>query len=451
VNPTSSQVDSKTYDSLSPGEHSRYWGTRFRISEWTKNSALVIPCSYLAGAIILALVMSQTEGSSDALNLKVDNDTARTLLSSIAGGMIAFSGLVVSVAVLVAQFAAGQYSPRLVSGFRRDRVFKRALGLFIAPAVYSLVCLREIGRNGSGAAPSLTLGVAFLLLGIAIIAFFILIGLLLDLLRPRKLVERLVTEGVHSATEVYPFREGHSPLTKDKHEDDPFELLRYQGQPAVLSALDRGQLVRLARANGCVIELTVGVGAYLPKAATIFKVHSPTGSSDISEDDLQRCVIVGDGRTITQDPAFAIRSMVDIAIRALSPAVNDPTTAVEVLDGLETFLLALAWRDLDRGRIADREGNVRLVFPNSGWDALLDLALSEIRIFGSGSPQVTRRMTALLADLDRHAPASRAASIQFQRERLRLAVESNVSSTAEQAYGLTADRIGIGTVPPKAS
>jgi uncharacterized membrane protein len=143
--------------------------------------------------------------------------------------------------------------------------------------------------------------------------------------------------------------------------------------------------------------------------------------------------------------------MVDIAIRALSPAVNDPTTAVEVLDGLETFLLALAWRDLDRGRIADREGNVRLVFPNSGWEALLDLALSEIRIFGSGSPQVTRRMSALLDDLDNHAPQSRVASVAFQRERLRLTVEAEVASPAERDYGLTSDRIGLGTVPPDGS
>jgi uncharacterized membrane protein len=444
-------MDPSGYGSLSTGERSRYWGARFRIAEWTKNSALVIPCSYLAGAIVLALIMSQTEGTSDALDLKVDNDTARTLLSSIAGGMIAFSGLVVSVAVLVAQFAAGQYSPRLVSGFRRDRMFKRALGLFIAPAVYSLVCLREIGRGGATQAPSVTLSVAFILLAIAIVAFFMLIGRLLDLLRPRKLVERLVREGAHSATEVYPFRAGHAPPSRDPHEDDPSELFHYQGDPAVLSALDRGRLVRIAKAHDSVIEITVGVGAYIPKAASIFKVHSPTGKSGVAESDLQKCLIVGDGRTITQDPGFAIRSMVDIAIRALSPAVNDPTTAVEVLDGLETFLLALSWRDLDRGRIADRQGNVRLVFPNSNWEALLDLALSEIRIFGAGSPQVTRRMSALLDDLDRHAPDSRTASIQLQRDRLRLAVESEVPSAAEQAYGLTADRIGLGTVPPKGS
>ncbi len=401
--------------------------------------------------MILALVMTQTEGRGDALGMKVDNDTARTLLSSVAGGMIAFSGLVVSVAVLVAQFAAGQYSPRLVSGFRRDRVFKRALGLFVAPAVYSLVCLRQIGIDGSTTAPSLTLGVAFLLLGIAIIAFFVLIGRLLDLLRPRKLVERLVREGAHSATEVYPFREGHTTPTRDPHEDDPSEMFRYRGEPAVLSALDRGRLVHIAKAHNSVIELTVGVGAYLPKAATIFKVHSPSGASCIDEEALQKCVLVSDGRTITQDPAFAMRSMVDIAIRALSPAVNDPTTAVEVLDGLETFLLALAWRDLERGRIADRNGNVRLVFPNSGWEALLDLALSEIRIFGAGSPQVTRRMSALLDDLDRHAPESRKASVAFHRERLKVAVAEAVTGASEQAYGLTPDRVGIGTVPPAVS
>ena len=158
--------------------------------------------------------------------------------------------------------------------------------------------------------------------------------------------------------------------------------------------------------------------------------------------------MVGDGRTITQDPAFAIRAMVDIAIRALSPAINDPTTAVEVLDGLETMLLALAWRDLERGRIADREGNVRLLFPNPDWAELLDLSLTEIRLFGAGSPQVARRLRSLLEDLGAHTPDIRKAAVNAQIERLDSAVRRAVSDPSELAYSLTADRLGIGTVAP---
>ena len=438
----------ETLDWLSPSERSRSWGSRFRVKEWLSNSLIVIPSAYIAFVLLLAALLSQVEGNSDMLRMEIDNDTARTVLSSVAGGMIAFTGLVVSIAVVVVQFAAGQYSPRLVARFRRDPVFKHSLGIFIAPAVFSLVILRGIGQAGSTVVPSLTIGVDFLLLGAAILSFFTLVGRLLDLLRPRKLVERLVRLGAHAATEVYPHRLGNAPPSEDAHEADPFDTHPFHGDTAVLIALDRGRLVRAAKEADVVIELTVGVGAYLPREAPIFHIHRKESSSEVNPVDLQRSVMVGDGRTITQDPAFAIRAMVDIAIRALSPAINDPTTAVEVLDGLETMLLALAWRDLERGRIADREGNVRLLFPNPDWAELLDLSLTEIRLFGAGSPQVARRLRSLLEDLGAHTPDIRKAAVNAQIERLDGAVRRAVSDPSELAYSLTADRLGIGTVAP---
>jgi len=416
--------------------------------EWLRNSILVTPCAYLLAVLVLSLVLPRVEGSSDLLNMRIDNDTARTVLSSVAGGMIAFTGLVVSIAVVVVQFAAGQYSPRLVARFRRDPVFKHSLGIFIAPALFSLIALRNIGRAGDTIAPSLTIGVDFILLGIAILAFFILVGRLLDLLRPRKLVERLVKAGAHAATEVYPFRAGHAPPIEDQHELDDAITLSFHGRHAVLVALDRGRLVRAATKSNVVIELTVGVGSYLPREAPIFKIYRNQDSKAVDESELQRSVLVGGGRTITQDPAFAIRAMVDIAVRALSPAVNDPTTAVEVIDGLETFILALAWRDLERGRLADTNGNVRLLFPNPAWEELLDLAVTEIRRFGVGSPQVARRLRALFDDLLNHTPASRKPAIKAQIARYEAAVARAVPDPIERAYSMTADRLGIGTAAP---
>lgn len=421
---------------------------RLRAAEALRNSLLVIPGLYLLAITLISLVLSQVEGSRDSLGLGIDNDTARTILSAIAGGMIAFTGLVVSIAVLVVQFAAGQYSPRLVSGFRSDPLIKHILGAFLAPAVFSLIALREIGRGGATEAPSLTIGVAFLLLAAALFAFCVLVGTLLDLLRPRRLVAGLVRTGAHAATEVYPFRFGHSPEGSYGHLDGPLTRTCYHGPPAVLTALDRGRLVREAQRAEVVIEMSVGVGAYLPREAEIFAIHSHEGSSEVDLNELQRSVMTGVGRTVTQDPAFAMRSMVDIAIKALSPAVNDPTTAVEVLDGMETMLLALAWRDLDRGRIADTSGTVRLIVPNPSWDELLDLGVTEIRRYGASAPQVTRRLRALFDDLVNHAPDARRPAIDAQVERFERAVRAAVPDPAELAYALAADRTGIGTTRP---
>ena len=147
---------------------------------------------------------------------------------------------------------------------------------------------------------------------------------------------------------------------------------------------------------------------------------------------------------IAQDPAFALRAIVDIALRALSPAVNDPTTAVQALDGLDVLLLDLARRDLDRRRIADEGGRLRLVYANPGWSELLDLALTEIRHYGTGSPQIPRRMRALLVGLSEQAPAMRRPALAGQLERLDRAVFAAYPDPVERAHAQVADRLGIG-------
>ncbi len=130
-------------DQLSASERSTSWRTRFLLREWVAGSLFVIPTLYMATALALAEILPRIEGSRDVLSLNFANDTARTFYSAVAGGMIAFTGLVVSIAVVVVQFGASQYTPRLVSRFRRDPIVKHALGAFIAPAMFSLVSLGE--------------------------------------------------------------------------------------------------------------------------------------------------------------------------------------------------------------------------------------------------------------------------------------------------------------------
>ena len=117
-------------------------------------------------------------------------------------------------------------------------------------------------------------------------------------------------------------------------------------------------------------------------------------------DRLRGLFVIGEERTIEQDPAFALRILVDIAIRALSPAVNDPTTAVQGLDGVDALLLELSRRRLERSQITDEYGALRLVDPNPGWVDLLDLSLTEIRHYGADTPQIARRMRASAALAD---------------------------------------------------
>ena len=172
---------------------------------------------------------------------------------------------------------------------------------------------------------------------------------------------------------------------------------------SVLVTLDRPRLVDLAESHDAVIELVYAVGDHVPGAGALLNVY---GSQAISGKQLRKALAMGDERTLRDDPAFSIRMMVDVGIKALSPAVNDPTTAVQALDRIEDVLRYAAAKHLSVGVVTDRTGVIRLVYPTPTWEDLVELALDEIRAFGAGQYQVARRLRALLdalvADLPEH-------------------------------------------------
>jgi uncharacterized membrane protein len=423
-----------------PPESSSLWATAFRAREGYQRSWLVIPSLYVLGAVVLGMVLPSIESPSrHFLGLRLEVSSTQGLLEAIAAGMITFTGMVVSIAVLVVQFGAGQYTPRLVLWFRRDPLVKHSLGLFVAPAVFSLVALYGLDQHET-VMPNVTVTFAMFLLVVAIIAFFVMVGRLLDLLRPRKLYQRLALATHHSVDVVY-------PLTLDKAVDlpDPPQgnsvVVTHVDKDGVFSAIDRHRLLRVAEASDARIDLLFDVGSFLPQNAPIALVH---GTDSVNEASIRKAVITADERTITQDPAYGIRAIVDIAIRALSPAVNDPTTAVQALDALESLLHHISHRQLGTAPLLDSGGTVRVVMPAAGWDELLDLALSEIRAYGANSLQVTRRMSALLAGLESLVPAVRLDAVQRHQRLLEARVGQEFEIEELRVAALTPDRIGLG-------
>lgn len=415
------------------------WGARFRAREWLDRSWLVIPALYVVAALALGKLVPLLEsGDAGPLGLNLDRDSARSILEATAGGMIAFTGLVVSVAVVVVQFGASQYTPRLVLRFRRDTVVKHALGIFIAPALYALVSLVDVG---DGDVPNLTVAVAVLLLVSAVFAFFTLVARLLDLLRPRRLYGQLRAGCERAIDEVYPDALGNRTADEGAAPPETGTLVAYAGPSGVLSALDREALLRTASAGDATVEVALPVGAFVHDGATLFHVH---GTTELPRRELLRAAIVAEERTLVQDPAFAIRAIVDIAIRALSPAVNDPTTAVQGLDVLEAILHRLAGRELGAGLIRDASGTPRVRCPAPDWTDLLDLALTEIRAYGAGAHQVTRRLRALLEDLRDAVPPDRQPAVEAQLALLDAAVARAHPDPAERTLASTADHMGLG-------
>ena len=140
----------------------------------------------------------------------------------------------------------------------------------------------------------------------------------------------------------------------------------------------------------CVIELIPQVGDHVAVGDPLFRIFQ--GGATLSAKVLCHSVALGQERTLEQDPAFAFRIMVDIASKALSPAINDPTTAVLALDQIHHLLGTVGRRDLDTGRVCDTSGRLRFIYRTPGWEDFVRLAVTEIRHFGGESIQIARRL-----------------------------------------------------------
>jgi len=165
----------------------------------------------------------------------------------------------------------------------------------------------------------------------------------------------------------------------------------------------------------------------------------------VDEQELRDALELGEERTFEQDPKYAIRLLVDIAIKALSPAINDPTTAVQALDQIGDLLLRLGSRRLEVGSFRDDSGRVRLVIPFPSWDDFLHLAFEEILSCGAKSVQVMRRMKALVADLLTVLPVERHAGLKYWQQRLQASISRSFEDAEEKLSASMEDRQGLGT------
>ena len=201
--------------------------------------------------------------------------------------------------------------------------------------------------------------------------------------------------------------------------------------------------MRLAREAACVIEMTISVGDVVLESTPMLRVVGGTGP--IPEEVLRSAIELGTERTFDQDPKYAIRLLVDIAIRALSPAVNDPTTAVQALSEIEDLLLRLGRRRLEIGTYRDSAGRPKFLLHYPLWEDFLRLAFDEIRFYGSSSVQVMRRMNALVAELLSMLPEERRAALLYWQARLQTTVEEAFSNKEDILDASDEDRQGLGS------
>jgi uncharacterized membrane protein len=413
---------------------------RLKLTSWT------IPLTYTVVTLAVGMTFPRVEHRlfPDVVST-ISASSAIAICSSIASGMIALTGIVFSLAFVMVQFSATAYSPRLVLWVARDPVVSHALGMFTATFLYALIELAWLDRGDSGRVPFLsTLMVVALL--IASVGMFIALIERLGMLQVNRMLIFTGDRGRHAIEELYPSTESaaaSATADKPKLSELPVtQTLTHSGRPQVIQAIRVAELLTLATESGAVIEVAAAVGDTVLQKTPLVRVYS--ARQPVDEQRLKAAFEIGDERTFEQDPKYAIRLVVDIAIKALSPAINDPTTAVQALDQIEDLLIRLGHCRLDIGNYHDSQGALRLVVPFPMWDDFLRLSLDEIRFCGANSVQVMRRMNALVENLSEVLPAERHEALRYWAERLQGTVDRTFRDKDEKQDASVADRQGLG-------
>ena len=419
------------------------WAARFQLRQYVRQSLWAVPLLGTFAGAALAAVDLALEDQVSLPGWSYSAATAGSLLSAVAAAMIGLLGLVVTIGVLVVQMATGTLSPRFMRLWYRDRLQKVALASFTATFAFSFVLLQEIG---SGTVPDLGVTLA----GLAVITNLILLLLYLDrfvhALRPVAVAAAMARAGLAVIEEQAPPAPPPGDIERDLARR-PVLAVSSPGTGAI-QAINVSALVDFAREHDLVCELRYAVGDFVYRGDALIDVHgqAPDGTSR----RLQGLVALGHERTIEQDPAFAVRIIVDIAIRALSPAVNDPTTTTQMINHLGALLGGLGACDLhDRGLLCDSGGVLRLAVPTRSWESYLELGVSEIRQFGAGSPQACRRLRTMLRDLERSVLPVNRASVRAEIERLDRAVMDQIPEGDERRLAMGEDRQGLGGTTPR--
>jgi uncharacterized membrane protein len=217
------------------------------------------------------------------------------------------------------------------------------------------------------------------------------------------------------------------------------------GAPGILVAFDVDGLVAEARRGDATVILVPAPGDFVRSGAPLF--HLFESGVPLDERRLRGSLALGQERTMRQDPAFAFRILVDVAVKALSPALNDPTSAVMAIDQLHELLSYLGSRRLDVGRYRDAAGRLRLRVEMPTWGDYVSLAIDEIRHFGEDQLQIVRRLRALLEDLRRSVPPGRRELIDGELTLLAQSVRRGFADPDDRARASQADAQGLGSSP----
>lgn len=320
-------------------------------------------------------------------------DGSRAMLSAIATSMITVAGVVFSITIVTLSLTSTQYSPRVLRNFMRDGPTQVVLGVFVGIFCYCLIVLRTIrGPDDGDFIPSLAVlgGMAYALCGIALLIYFI--HHVAQSIQASSILARIAADTTSAIDHLFPEKLGDAsdPQAAAQALPERWSWVR-SGQTGYVVNVDGERLMDMAQETGHVFFLRAGVGDFVAQGAPLIGIDGHTEISDEQEGTLLGCLVLDRQRTVDQDPAFGLQQLVDVAVKALSPGINDPTTACMCVDQLGALLARLASRRMPPP-YRMKDGRLRVVAPAPDFASLLSLGLGTIVHHSRGDLQVLDRI-----------------------------------------------------------
>jgi uncharacterized membrane protein len=418
------------------------WSRRYAVRSYLQSAIWTVPVFALIleqATFRIAHVQRLDLGGIPGFILDKAGSLAETdyiIASAIAFIVFTFSSLIVAI-----QVASGQLTPRIIATtLLRDKAIRRSVALFI----YTLLLAVHVKTRIDDVPRFVTslLGILGLL---SVIVFMFLIDYAARMLRPVSIVWRIAQQGLQVIEDVYPTAvrtTAEPPQVLDQLGPAEVTVL-HGGSSAIVIAVNLRALVTAARNADAIIEVVPRVGDFVSRDDPLFRLRG-RGAAKMDQRFLRGQVAFGRERTIEQDSTFAFRVIVDIALKALSPAINDPTTAVLAIDQLQRLLRVVGRRDLHDERIFDSDRQLRVVFRTPNWNDFVQLTFSEIRQFGAGSLQVVRRMHAMIDNVRQNLPERRWPAVREQSELLNSAAQRLFVFPRDLALARVSDSQGLG-------
>jgi uncharacterized membrane protein len=414
-----------------------------RIVNYIRSSLWMVPFLTILIVLAIAPLLRWLDAWLDWRGSGLGLEGARALYQSVITLALSFMVFTFGSLLVAIQVASGQLTPRIIATtLLRDKVVKYSVGLFVFSLVFAIAALDRTETTVHQIVALLTA-----ILGISCMAAFLyLIDYAARLLRPVSILARVADEGRAVIASVYPNQVGDAA---DVDETPPATLpgasrriVHHGGPSEIVLAVDLDTLASEAqRANG-VIEVVPQVGDFVATDEPLFVLYGSAVAIDDAR--LRKTIALGSERTMEQDPLFSFRIIVDIELKALSPAINDPTTAVLAIDQVHRLLRLVGQRQLRGESIEDAQGHTRLIYRTPNWEDFVHLSCNEIRSCGASNVQIARRLRAMLDNLIASLPAHRHPPLDQERQRLERMLESLYAIPEDLALARIPDSQGLG-------